>query len=177
MGDVDPTGDRVWREDDNPQPVTAKRVLAEDQSAEIFSDLRYEVALAARRHAELSEHADDLVAERDSLRDQLAEAMAAGQSMEGQCHDLEAERDRLRADIKMERDINLASGCPDCGVHDGCYRVVDERDRLRAVVEAAMLLWYATYPTDNPRPELIAARNDFEQAAAQLDVSPTGDDT
>jgi hypothetical protein len=62
-------------------------------------------------------------------------------------------------------------------VHDGCYRVVDERDRLRAVVEAAMLLWYATYPTDNPRPELIAARNDFEQAAAQLDVSPTGDDT
>ena len=53
MDDVDPTGDRIWRGDD-PRPITAKRVLAEDQSAEIFSDLRHEVALAARRHTEIS---------------------------------------------------------------------------------------------------------------------------
>lgn len=51
------------------------------------------------------------------------------------------ERDQLALGLKAERDINLASGCPDCGVHDGCYRVVVERDRLRAVVDALRPVW------------------------------------
>jgi hypothetical protein len=54
MGDVDPTGDRTWRGDNQPKVY--------------FADLRREVELAARRHAELSEHADEIVAERDRLR-------------------------------------------------------------------------------------------------------------
>jgi hypothetical protein len=54
MGDVDPTGDRTWRGDNQPKVY--------------FADLRHEVELAARRHAELSEHADEIIAERDRLR-------------------------------------------------------------------------------------------------------------
>lgn len=44
---------------------------------------------------------------------------------------LEAERDELRVRVEQERNVNAASGCPDCGVHAGCFEVVRERDRLR----------------------------------------------
>ena len=85
------------------QPITAKQVLAEDQSAEIFSDLRYEVALAARRHAELSSaldiYADELshiafavTGDRDGIIgfDQIADLVKA----------VVAERDRLKSVVK-----------------------------------------------------------------------------
>jgi hypothetical protein len=39
---------------------------------------------------------------------------------------------------------------------------------LRAILETAMRLWYATYPTGDARPELIAAREEFEKVAARL---------
>jgi hypothetical protein len=48
---------------------------------------------------------------------------------------------------------------------------VEERDRLRAAVDAAMLLWYATYPTGPASASFIEARRAFEEAAAQLDGS------
>lgn len=48
----------------------------------------------------------------------------------------EDERNRLRDTLSAERRINAESGCPDCGVHAGCYDVVAERDRLRAAIKA-----------------------------------------
>ena len=56
----------------------------------------------------------------------------------------EDERDELRAKLHelMARDVdmvdlNVQYGCPDCGVHHACGEIVAERDRLRAVVQAA----------------------------------------
>jgi hypothetical protein len=51
-----------------------------------------------------------------------------------------------------------------------------ERDRLRAVVDAAMLLWYATYPTGPATASFIEARRAFEEAAAALDGSAEATD-
>jgi hypothetical protein len=114
--DVDPTGDRTWRGDEE-QPITAKRVLAEDQSAEVFSDLRYEVALAARRHTEISTaldiYADELshiafavVGDRDGITgfDQIVDHVKA----------VVAERDRLKSVVEhaVETLSESASGAP-----------------------------------------------------------------
>lgn len=103
MGDVDPTGDRTWRGDDDTMP-------------EFFYDLRHEVDLAARRYAELSTHADELVAERDRLRDEVDAVRRQYEShigtlnagihgLERMLADTEADRDRLRA---------VVAGCPRC---------------------------------------------------------------
>jgi hypothetical protein len=104
-----------------------------------------------------------------------------------------AERDRLRTEIKEERDINLAAGCPDFGVHHGCYLVVAERDRLReryaaawalevqqtAVVEAArewaasILAWRATVGSrDDASRRRDSAFTVLLEAVTQLDASP-----
>jgi hypothetical protein len=59
-----------------------------------------------------------IIAERDRLREQVHYLMARGAD---------------RVDM-----MNADYGCPDCGVHHACGEVVAERDRLRAVVDAAL---------------------------------------
>ena len=52
----------------------------------------------------------DVIEERDRVLAQLVDAMAAGQSMEGQCHDLEDERDRLQTVVDAQAADLLAVG-------------------------------------------------------------------
>jgi hypothetical protein len=114
--------------------------------------------------AAIEDHVSAVIAERNQLRavaraaDALLDADRTSWSPEHAAlaaalgegpTPVDPELARLRADIKAERDINLASGCPDCGVHDGCYRVVAERDRLRAAVEGALLAIETTLTGDN----------------------------
>jgi hypothetical protein len=105
-----------------------------------LSNLRYEVDRVAL-----------LVSE---LRTELAEAMAAGQSMEGQCNDLEAERDRLRAVVEGG---NLYS----------MLDLLEANQRLRAVVDAAQSL-VAALDIGVVRDELV----DLRARLVELDVSP-----
>ncbi len=162
MGDVDPTGDRVWRSD-------AEQLRA-DLERERFARRAIDQALL------------DAITERDSLRAALAEAMTAGQSMEGQCNDLEAERDRLR-DVLRETFFWL--GPVEFPSH-GDYGVVipatakavtDERDRLRAVVEAVRHFIALQVTDDHPPEDDAAAWDRMVASLEQLDVSPnTGGD-
>lgn len=46
-----------------------------------------------------------------------------------------------------------------------------EQDRLRAVVEAALVFWYATYPTASAMERLVAAREEFEQVVRAAEIS------
>jgi hypothetical protein len=86
---------------------------------------------------------------------------------------LEAERGRLRAVVEAERHVNLASGCPDCGVHHGCGLVVAERDRLRAVVDAARQLGHdQTCQVSNRSAPCWCGYGAVEAALAALNVSP-----
>jgi hypothetical protein len=82
----------------------------------------------------------DIEGERDRLQDELSKEMNIGQSMEGQCHDLEVERDALAQVLanmaECAHDANIAEpmcACP-CHLPDGA---VAERDRLRVIVEQA----------------------------------------
>lgn len=110
MGDVDPTGDRTWRGDNQPKVY--------------FADLRHEVELAARRHAELSEHADEIVAERDRLRAELHEHLStaadAVEAIDQEKAAVEIERDRLRAVVHAAcnelDDIGAQSGWGSIGL-------------------------------------------------------------
>jgi hypothetical protein len=138
-GDVDPTGDRVWRdiERENDTSMT-------DEEADAITALVADLPPAKQV---------------DFVLDVLEK--------------VQAERDELRADLKMERDINLASGCPDCGVHDGCYRVVVERDRLRTVVDAVRGYLSVADVEDDESDVHVALR----EILAELDASPTGEGT
>jgi hypothetical protein len=70
-----------------------------------------------------------------------------------------AERDQLRARLHelMARDVdavdlmNIEYGCPDCGVHHACGKVVAERDRLRAVVDGVQDRAQATAEAERDR--------------------------
>jgi len=110
--------------------------------------------------------------ERDSLRAALADAMAAGQSMEGQCNDLEDERDRLRAVV--DADPVLVARLADLDAQAiaelrARAEVAEaDRDRLRAVVDAAQSL-VAALDIGVVRDELV----DLRARLDQLDVSPT----
>lgn len=71
----------------------------------------------------------------------------------------------LRAAIEMERGVNLASGCPDCGVHDGCDRVVAERERYREVVTAFQEHWNRVAVLDGEDPHVKSIENWFRRLA------------
>ncbi len=77
--------------------------------------------------------------ERDRLRVELADTMATGQSMEGQCNDLAAERDRFDAALRL---VYFHLGPPQPRVLDPAEvaglveRAMAERDRLRERLDA-----------------------------------------
>lgn len=101
-----------------------------------------------------------ILAEQDRLQEELADAITRGQSMEGQCHDLEVERDRWRTgyDIialdpaeyrhALGHVANCEANCEPCrrlaqqALDDGvdaqkrAANFIDEQDRLRAVIRA-----------------------------------------
>lgn len=98
------------------------------------------------------------------------------------------ERDRLRAKLHelMARDVdavdlmNVEHGCPECGVHHACGEIVAERDRLRAVVDAArdvVATWRVlerTGPKESSSDayaEWLRASEVLEAAVDQLDGS------
>lgn len=170
-----------WEEMDR---LIAASSLGGEEAQRIRDRVPPEVGKAIVRAVQEAERADRAEDERDRLRASSPEVMARDVDVvdlmnaeygcpdcgvHHACGEIVAERDRLRAIVEGERELRVRLAGARCARDEA----IDERDRLRAVVDAAMLLWYATYPTGKPRPELIAARNDFEQAVAQLDVSPT----
>ena len=132
MGDVDPTGDRVWRDIERENDTS----MTDDEAEEIIALV--DNLPPAKQVDFVLGLLEKVQAERDHLRDQLAEAMAAGQSMEGQCHDLE-----------------------------------DERDRLRAVVDAVRHFIALQVTDDHPPEDDAAAWDRMVASLEQLDVSPT----
>jgi regulator of replication initiation timing len=130
-----PMDDEEFMDAQDPLNREADRLAIElGHVARDLQDMVTEVATLRAENARLEETVAGWRAENDRHRHQYVEAERARQ-------DAVVERDRLRAEIEEERDINLASGCPDCGVHDGCYRVVVERDELRHLVKDLWAAW------------------------------------
>jgi hypothetical protein len=121
------------------QPITATE--SDDQPKVYFADLRHEVELAARRHAELSSALD-------IYADELSHIAFA----------VTGDRDAI---IGFDQIV------------DHVKAVVAERDRLRAVVDAA---WAYRRQRGRPRQEAVAWQA-VAVALDQLDGNPTGEDT
>jgi hypothetical protein len=164
--------------DDDYESMSADELLVRVRDwRQVANDRSVEIGRLEQQRAAIDVALRDTVAERDRLQTELADAMATGQSMEGQCHDLETERDRLRAIVERAHDhvgldehvlrtlstddlvalvsvlrqdaVELRGGYAKATVAadaaaeavgnmaEYASQAVAERDRLRAVVDAA----------------------------------------
>ena len=120
------------------QPITATQ--SDDQPKVYFADLRHEVELAARRHAELSSALDIYADELSHIAFAVTgdrDAIIGFHQIVDHVKAVVAERDELRAELDTAN-----AELEDAHRFERDARQVEaERDRLRAVVERIVTEW------------------------------------
>jgi chromosome segregation ATPase len=159
---------RDWRELANQRTMRIGQLEAE------LNRVETDAMSAEDQHRDdmdaLTAERDLLKDERDLFRDQaipeaaqiLNQYSKENFALQEVVRHLETERDAWKATVAHMREDE--------------ERLWAELYRLRAVVDAAMLLWYATYPTGPATASFIEARRAFEEAAAALDGSAEATD-
>ena len=147
------------------------------------------LAYAISRAAEEMRRADEAEAERDRLQAELNTANAEledAHRFERDARQVEAELGRLRADIAVQTDAADAAAEAVGAMAEKLSALLAERDRLRAVVDAAREFgvahdaWHARIErgenvrsTDEDSVRRAAAMLELTDLVRQLDVSPT----